>query len=206
MRSAAEQEIRDAVVAKLRRTLPSARIIHELNVYGSGSNRIDVAAVTRDQVYAVEIKSERDKLDRLAAQVKAFSAAAHHCIVVAHRKFFDDTPYKDGRPRLAWPHEYYRHLWCYPDPPPGEGCGFYRWTVPGPTLSAPAPRDAMHMLWADELTEIAERLSIGIGRRATIETKIDLIAHHATGKEITLAVCRALRTRAFAEADAAIAA
>jgi len=208
MRSAAEQEIRDAVVAKLRGALPSARIIHELNVYGTGSNRIDVAAVTSDQIYAVEIKSARDKLDRLAGQAKAFSRAAHHFIVVAHEKFFEHFEYNDGRPGFRWPHDHYRNLWCYPEPEKGDksvGYGLYRWQMPPPMLTAPAPRDVMHMLWADELTELAVKLRIGIGRRDTIETKIDQIAYHATGKEIIEGVCNALRRREFSEADPAVA-
>lgn len=40
-RSSDEQEIRDFVVAKLRQLMPSARIVHELNVSGQGSNRLD---------------------------------------------------------------------------------------------------------------------------------------------------------------------
>lgn len=198
MRSAAEQEIRDAVVEKLRRSLPGARIIHELNVYGSGSNRIDVAAVTSDQIYAVEIKSERDKLDRLDDQARAFSAAAHHFIAVVHEKFFEHFEYNDGRPGFRWPHTHYRNLWCYPEPPRDLGYGLYRWEMPAPTLTAPSPRDVMHMLWADELTQLAGDLRIGLGRRDNIETKIDQIAFHATGKEIIEGVCRALRKRELA--------
>ena len=206
MKSVAEKEIRDAVVAKLSRELPNARIIHELNVYGAGSNRIDVAAITPNQIYSVEIKSERDKLDRLADQARVFSAASHYFIAAVHEKFFEHFAYQDGRPGFRWPHGLHhnlRNLWCYPEPPKDLG---YQWTMPRHTQTAPAPRDVMHMLWAAELTELAGTLRISIGKRATIENKIDEIALHATGKEICAGVCTALRRREFAEADAAIAA
>lgn len=203
--SEAEREIREAVVAKLRRALPQARIIHELNVAGQGSRRIDLAAVTRDMIYGVEIKSEKDTLARLKGQMKAFQACCHHVIVVAHKKFFCDKPYDNGQPRFVWPHEpHISNLWCYPEPPQDATWGTgsqYRWSVPTPRIYQPYARYILHMLWADELTDVAARLRIGIAPRANMGVKIDQIAYHTTGKEIAEAVCHQLRTRQFAEAD-----
>lgn len=62
--SDAEERIRAKVEAELRRQFPTARIIHEL-VLSSGVSRLDLAAVTRDQIIVAEIKSERDTLSRL---------------------------------------------------------------------------------------------------------------------------------------------
>jgi hypothetical protein len=70
-RSSDEGEIREAVVAHLLTLRPSARIIHELNCSTYGPNRIDVRAVTPAEILAVEINSQKDKLDRLPAQIAA---------------------------------------------------------------------------------------------------------------------------------------
>lgn len=208
--SEAEREIREAVVEKLRRDLPSARIIHELNTCGSGSRRIDVAAVTKDTIYGVEIKSERDKLDRLKDQVKAFRACCHHVIVVAHRKFFKEEEQRDGGKALWWNGgeniSAYRpgFLWCYPKPEQDLSAQLYQWTLPPLSIRQPAARDILGLLWADELTSVAARLRIGVGQRDNMETKMNLIAYNATGKEIAEAACAELRRRQFAEADAPI--
>lgn len=84
MRSAAEQELRDAVVARLRRWRPRARICHEVNCGSFGPNRIDVMAVDIDEIIAVEIKSEKDKLDRAPKQISSMSNVAHHVVVALH--------------------------------------------------------------------------------------------------------------------------
>jgi hypothetical protein len=87
-RSSAESEIHEAVVARLRLLLPEARIIHELNV-DEGKSRVDVAAVTRNRLVFAEIKSEKDKPDRLARQLHAFGACCHTLILAAHEKWFE---------------------------------------------------------------------------------------------------------------------
>ncbi|WP_292173967.1 hypothetical protein [Mesorhizobium sp.] len=79
-RSSAEADIRDAAVAKIRQRRPNARIIHEINVSSHGPNRIDVLAVDRAEIIACEVKSAKDKLDRLPAQVASMFGAAHHVI------------------------------------------------------------------------------------------------------------------------------
>src|SRR5690606_41993771 len=84
-RSSAEVEIRDAVVTRMRELWPDARIIHEMNVE-HGSSRADVVAVQPDRLWICEIKSERDKLDRLAGQIKDFAPCCHGMIIAAHEK------------------------------------------------------------------------------------------------------------------------
>ncbi len=96
-RSSAEVEIRDAVVARLRELLPSARIVHEFNV-DEGMNRVDVAAIGRDRMVFVEIKSERDKPHRLARQLHAFGPRCHALILTAHEKWFE-SPGTEKRAR-----------------------------------------------------------------------------------------------------------
>lgn len=88
-RSEAETEIRDRVVTKLRRARPEARIIHEINI-GGGKNRADVMAVSPAEIITVEIKSEKDKLDRLPAQIKTMRQCSHITIAALHRKFMPE--------------------------------------------------------------------------------------------------------------------
>ena len=84
--SAAEWEIRDALVLYLRAHLPQARIIHELVC---GGRRVDVAAVEPERILLFEIKSEKDTLDRVEAQTKAFALYGHFVAVVAAAKWFE---------------------------------------------------------------------------------------------------------------------
>ena len=85
--SEAEVRIRDKAVALLREALPDARIIHE---FALGGVRMDLAAVTPDTIVLVEIKSERDKLDRLPDQVRWASALGGEVWVCYHEKWKDD--------------------------------------------------------------------------------------------------------------------
>lgn len=214
MVSQAERDIRDAVVARLRLLRPSARIIHELNVSGSGSNRIDVAAVTPIAIFGVEIKSERDTLDRLTEQWPAFTACCHVAIVAAHERHFreyrhehlrDDLPgelyldhplfFKIGRER--------DRVWRYPEP---ELDRWNRgpWHIPiRDDLDArqPGAWSLLSMLWADELREECARHGLPAGRRVAMPKLITSMVWHMTGREIAEAVCRRLRSREFAAAD-----
>src|ERR1017187_5847469 len=84
-RSEAEAEIRTVVVDPLRQMRPTARIMHEVNVSSFG-NRIDVLAVDHAEIISVEIKSSKDKIDRLAAQIEGMKRCSHHVIAALHEK------------------------------------------------------------------------------------------------------------------------
>jgi len=71
-RSAEELAMRALCAERLRQRWPAARLIHELPLRYS-TRRIDLAAVTPDQIIAVEIKSSRDTLTRLEAQLRGFA-------------------------------------------------------------------------------------------------------------------------------------
>ena len=72
--------MRALVHAQLRRDHPGARIIHELPLRYS-ERRIDVAAIARDTITCVEIKSSRDVVDRLEGQLRGFQPISHNLIV-----------------------------------------------------------------------------------------------------------------------------
>ncbi|GLQ09207.1 hypothetical protein GCM10007913_11390 [Devosia yakushimensis] len=200
-RSSAEWEIRDAVVAWIREELPRARVVHELVV---GSCRADVAAVTPDKVYLWEIKSERDTLDRLKAQLKTFDACAHHTILVAHRKWFDTKPYNNGAPRLAWDEElsggWLRDVWCYPRPEEST----HRWNFTNDMIAGMRQPHAVRLLgllWKAELVDLARRHMVRVNDRLAMGAIIDVLVWHLDGRQICEGVCAALRRREFAEAD-----
>lgn len=210
-RSSAEQEIRDAVVARLRVLMPGARIVHELNVAGTGTNRIDVAAIEQQAIVAVEIKSEKDKLDRLSEQWAAFKACCHHVVVAAHLKHFAEhrPPYLRAEDRgemnlnhpLFFGQWWHRsHVWQFPVPERGR-YGEKPWSFNPHSACRTQPRavDMLSMLWAEEL-----RAESGFGSRAVRDTMIHHMAWTMTGREICEAVCRQLRARPFTEADAPI--
>ena len=218
MPSDAEIEIRTAVVDRLRELVPSGRIIHELNTASTGSRRIDVACVTPDKIYGVELKSEKDKLDRLQIQWDAFTACCHHVVVAAHRKFFVEHRSRwqgsDSEPMLRLDHPLSKSwafriaLWCHPTPEFFLDSQYEKlWSIDMRRVAhLPEPRAAamLDMLWRDELFHECARHGVSVARRATRSEMIREMAWHMTGKEVCHAVCRQLRARDFTEADAPI--
>lgn len=208
--SAAEREMRDDVAAYLRAAIPGARIVHEL-VMGH-VNRADLAAISRDRLVTVELKSSRDVLKRAEKQMKTFDRLSHAAVLVLDQKFFDRTPYADGRARCVAPDGWERYevgceVWHYPRPPEDAEIGagqFYRWHMPKPTLHQPRAFNFLGLMWRAELVAEAERHGIAATKKMDMNTIQAEMAWRMTGREIAEAVCRQLRMRAFPEADAPI--
>jgi hypothetical protein len=212
-KSSDELEIRSYVVSRLRTLMPSARIVHELNVAGQGTNRIDVAAVTPIAIVGVEIKSKKDTLKRLDEQLKAFRQCCHFVIVAAHEKHFaewrsehwrDDVP---SESQLNHPlffgerHRFGRHVWRYPVPEPILGQWRTDFDPHKDLLTQPRAAHMLDMLWASELHAECHRHRVSCNSRSTRGDMIRDMVWLMTGKEICHAVCRQLRGRVFAEAD-----
>lgn len=218
MRSIAEQEVRDAVVARLRKLRPQARICHEVNSAGSGSNRFDVVAVDRAEIIAVEIKSEKDKLDRATDQIEAMKRVSSHVILAmhechleeretnsdaAHYGKLDGKHYLRDLPATLLNHRYGIIHWVYPERERGRySLSVGRWEPPQERYEAALPGDALGMLWRDELAVLCGSLRVAVPKRANMTDMVRALRWHATGKELTLGICSALRRRPFAEADA----
>ena len=214
-RSSAEAEVRDAAVARLRQLRPNARIMHEVNACGFG-NRIDVLAVDRAEIIAVEVKSAKDKLDRLPDQVAAMMGCAHHVIAALHDKFWIGADrIKDRSLRSDWTHlptDADRALsrsnvivWRFPEIG-GSHYGLYNrpWREPDFAVTKCLPPDAIHMLWAEELRVLCRSLGISVGSKATMPFCINALRWGATGAQITKGICAALRARRCIEADSEI--
>ena len=221
-RSDAEGEIRDAVVDKIRTYRPKARIIHEinaLNAYAGATCRIDVLVVDRTEIIAVEIKSKKDKLDRLEAQISAMRGVAHRTVVALHEKFLVEKQTnrhaahyeRDGvfymrRPPMI-PNIGHRDvdLWVYPQKrrvmDPGAVDFYDAWHFPYRNIEAALPDGAISMLWRAELLALCQSHVLPCGRRTTMGKLIAALRWHCTGAEITKGVCAALRARQCVEAD-----
>lgn len=206
-RSSAEAEIRDAAITRLRELMPGCRIIHEINCASFGPNRIDLLAVTKDRIAAVEVKSERDKLDRLPAQLASMQGVAHYAIAALHEKFL--TPWKASYTDLPAFHEPDEArgavVWAYPIRPRAGSLGEWplhdRWGKP----KLLPPPDFIDLLWAAELRAIVRKHNL---HRAVsgldMSQMVDLIRWGLPGKTVLAETCATLRSRNCTEADPAV--
>lgn len=214
-RSSAEAEIRDAVVARIRQHRPDARIIHEINVSTYGPNRIDLIAVDRAEIIAVEVKSAKDKLDRLPAQVAAMKGVAHRVIAAIHEKFLIEQRTNQWAAHYERDGQFYLRrvpddiradeVWVHPEVRRiALGAGhdpIERWRFPSIREAIPLPASALDMLWRDELYELCGMFRVTATRRSTMPEMTAALRWHCTGKELTRGICAMLRARRCVEAD-----
>lgn len=211
-RSAAEAEIRQAVVARIRAIRPGARILHEVI---AGANRIDVMAVDEAEIITVEIKSAKDKLDRLPAQLAQMAAVSSHAIVALHERFLVEQltnraaahSERDGVFYLkAVPPHLQRHVsWVYPERRRSlhaDGWDLLaRWVSPKPLAETALPHAALSLLWREELRSLCRHLGVPVRSRARSGALIEALRWRCTGAELTHGICTALRTRPCLEGD-----
>lgn len=203
-RSSAEADVREAAVARLRVLRPGARIIHEIS--NGWSNRIDVLAVSPEEIVAVEVKSEKDTLDLLPGQLGGMVRVAHVSIAAVHEALAvkrETNPHyyaveQDGKfysfdvPAVKRPAE----CWIFP-----ERSGSGRWSNPMFQGGKVLPPTALDMIWKYELLDICGQHRISATSRTTCDVMRRDILWHLSGAEWTKAVCRVLRKRVCVEAD-----
>ena len=206
-RSAAEAEVRDAVISALRILRPSARIIHEINAGTWGPNRIDVLAVDRSEIIAVEVKSAKDKLDRLPDQIKSMSAVAQHVIAALHEKHLVsiDNP-KCPDIKKAPKQARGAVVWCYPEAGTerGRSYGVAQWEKPAFMPKNCLPPGSLNFLWRDELFRACKDLGVAAKSTTTRPSMMNAINWNCTGQQISWAICAALRRRPCVEADPSV--
>jgi hypothetical protein len=203
-RSSAEGEVREAVVAHLRTIRPKARIIHEINCSTYGPNRIDVLAVSPAEILAVEIKSKKDKLDRLPAQIASMKACSHHVFAALHEKFLRPLGRVEHDYGVTAPEEASGAIvWVFPRADrkghvecKAEWIERDRWAKPKACL----PPGAINLLWREELVAICAGLGVRTSK-LTMEEAVDIITWRMTGEQVTRAICSHLRARRCVEAD-----
>lgn len=203
-RSSAEGEVREAVVSHLRLLRPTARIIHEINVSTYGATRIDVLAVTPTEILAVEVKSSKDKLERLPAQIKGMHGCAHHVFAALHEKFLRPLGQVEHGYGVIGPDEARGAIvWVFPRLA-RKGhveCGVeWRECDPWAKPKLCLPPSAINILWRDELVAICAGLGMRTSKM-TMEEASDAIKWRMTGEQITRAICAGLRARRCVEAD-----
>jgi hypothetical protein len=202
-RSESEAEVRTAVIERLRKIRPAARIMQEVNQVAGGGCRFDVLAVDRAEIIAVEIKSAKDKLDRLPAQVKAMRSVAHYTIAALHERFL--LPAREGQRETVQnePMEVEGlTTWIYPEKVQrADKYQTWTWHEPRVEPCKTLPPDALYLLWNAELAALCERAGVSAGRRPSITTMCNALRWGATGRQITLGVCAALRARPMLEGD-----
>lgn len=203
-RSGEELAMRVLVVERLRALWPGARIIHELPLRYS-TRRIDLAAVTLDQIVAVEIKSSRDAMDRLEAQLRGFVPVASVLICALAPKWNVTLPMLEERRDDGG--RVFRQQFTEPQRIISSiGHGIETWTVdadagkvegakaPWPwQVSKPWAWRLLDVLHVAELSEIADRHRVAAKR--THWPLVQACAEMMTGREVSRAVCRALRRR-----------
>jgi hypothetical protein len=169
--------------------MPDARIIHELNV-DVGKCRVDLAAVTTSRIVMVEIKSRKDKLDRLNEQVRRFTPACHALAVcyASERWNWSDINAAGG--------------WGFDHWPDDKASG---WTIDHWRCNKPPSTNALlELLWQAELEAEAFRAGVASRKRIPRDGLKRALWENLTGLQVVEAVCRQLRVRHFAEADAPI--
>ncbi|WP_057464345.1 hypothetical protein [Pseudovibrio sp. POLY-S9] len=218
MASEAEREIRSAVVARLREVRPKARIIHELKVF-HGQNRVDLAAVSLDEIILVEIKSKKDTLARLQDQANACQALSNHSLILLHEKHLERGHTEASQWNKAYSyalvkqhkgdfiHIHNSDLWVYPQLPEGDllHCRVDDWNIEKKKFSELPPVGALlDLLWVEEQLSLADSLGISLKGCNTKDKRAQRISFHATGEQVLRGVCWQLRGREFATADAPI--
>lgn len=201
--SEAEERIRAVAEADLRRTKPDARIIHELVVHNC---RLDLAAVTPDEIVLVEVKSERDVLDRMKAQIGS-----------AWRVTRDVKIYAAPR----WRKEM-RRLTSYWDIDDARRTNEHRCDVisHSTVIIAGEAQEVIHtppsydlrvmvqpmhvwdLMWSAEMCAALTKIGLPTKRMNQFDLT-RMAVEHMSGREIRRAVCAALRARAFPRADPA---
>lgn len=217
-RSAAEGVIRAAVVEKLHTLRPKSRVIHEINI-DCGRSRTDVLCVGEAEIIAVEIKSEKDKLDRLPDQLGSMKKSAHRTIVAMHERFLVEQQtnkyvahyMRDGDYFLRYPPPETKgadEVWVFPEIKRAMTSdevyrdNLYPWRDPSGSFQITLPEDALHILWREELYDLCLRLQMKIPKNARMKDMIERLRWERTGAEVTRGICAALRARTCIEADA----
>lgn len=203
-RSSEELEMRALIVPELRKRWPGARIIHELPLRYS-SNRIDLAAVTETEIISVEIKSSRDVMDRLEAQLRAFQPISARIIAALAPRWNKKLPgvqfeHPSGgigyREQFTPTQEIIRRIG-----------GVEVWTVDAAAgaitetdgdyyrTRKPWLAQMLDMLHVSELTAIADEYRIARAKRPVHLTLVSDLVDMLQGREVIKAVCAALRAR-----------
>lgn len=170
-------------VAWLRAQRPDALIVPEFVCGCGGAARIDLAAITKDGIFGVEIKGEGDSAARLPSQGPLFSAVCSTVHLLPAPSLLQKM--RDKRP----PH--WAMLRVEPD---GSLAGEWGYTHSKDYYLA--PQVLLDCLWRPELLKLCTRLRVGVDRKtARVRDMVREISDLVPLREIKAAVCEALLER-----------
>jgi hypothetical protein len=207
--SDAEERVRAVAVAALRLEMPTARIIHELDVGGA---RLDLAAIETDRIVLVEIKSERDVLTRLAGQlrfalsvtddVRVVCTPRHQAKITAARvPYIHEGP---DRGANALHIKGLQHCSLHVESPAGLVKAWANHPLYNKNWNRERIR-AEHVMDLMLQSEAKEALRPLGAKSRWIQREVTAFAmEHLSGAQIRRMTCAALRARHFARADAPI--
>lgn len=207
--SDAELRIRAKAEALLRQVQPDGRIVHELEI---GGVRLDLASISPERLILVEIKSERDKLDRLKNQVRWARSLGGEVWVCFAPKWRDaiklrcqshdySKPIKrDGYTSYEPNPLYIRDLpRCQLLEETDEGFSGYSRHSSDPRHDSYNSHALLNLLHKAELLTLAK--PFGVKSRDTCPDLIRTAHENLTGGQVRRGVMAALRARDFWKAD-----
>ncbi|KEO59411.1 sce7726 family protein [Thalassospira permensis] len=132
---------------------PDTLVVHELGVLG-GASRVDIAVVN-GTLHGIEIKSERDTLDRLAGQSEAYSLV------------FDKVTIVCGAKHLSKVENFVPEWWGIKVATAGPRGGIELSQQRFPKLNRSLDPEALaSLLWKDEALSILEKYGAAKGVRS----------------------------------------
>lgn len=159
---------------------PGARLVHELVV---GECRIDMAFITRDALYGIEIKSSRDTLDRLRDQLRVFRASLPCIYLAVAPKWRSESGIIFGG---------VERIYCDVS---GETPEISSYATPLRDVNRKITVQMLDLLWAAEARAIAMRNRLDVTKTTPLYKIVPILARALTGNEIVREVCRELRAR-----------
>jgi hypothetical protein len=147
--------------------------------------RVDCIAIGAE-VFGFEIKSDRDSCARLDMQATEYSRTFDRCVLVAGMRLAEKA-----MRRIP---EWWGVMLALPHGTGGALVVPHRTAGPNPDFS---PRDALNLLWCDELREALESRGLARGVRGKSAVVMrDRLAHSVPAEDVRLIVRDALRARA----------
>lgn len=167
-------------VTWLQERFPGALIVPEFVCGTGGEARIDLAAITREGIYGVEVKGEGDTHARLATQGPAFSAVCSNTWLLPAPTL----------PKMAERLPYGWSILEAADDGSLRDVGYTLhkdWSV--------APKRLLSVLWRGELMKLTTRFRVGVSKRARVMDIIAEVAELVPLREIRNGVCDMLLKR-----------
>lgn len=170
-------------VAWLRQHRPDALIVPEFVCGAMGQARIDLAAITKDGIFGVEVKGEGDSAARLPSQGPLFSAVCSTVHLLPAPSLLEKMRAK--RP----PHWAILRV-------DADGALAGEWGYRSYSEYYLAPQVLLNCLWRAELLRLCTRLRVGCDRKtARVMDMVREISSLVPLREIKAGVCELLLER-----------